>query len=93
MRYTTDVVALREKFRPEIDPSLPTSAAHLRLISRDGREWEQTISAATGTPGNPMSDDDLREKFLDLTTEHLGAMADQLFDRALSVGSLVDPAS
>lgn len=66
-----DVVALRAKVHPEVDVELPTSAAHVRVASTDGRMWEEHVTAATGTPGNPMSDADLVDKFLDLVDGRL----------------------
>ena len=52
--------------RAETYPTLPTSSARVQLRATDGRVAEEFVEAATGTPRNPMSDDDLLEKFLDL---------------------------
>ncbi|HZT08232.1 MAG TPA: MmgE/PrpD family protein [Chloroflexota bacterium] len=61
-----DVVALRERVHADVDSRLPTSAAFVQLVARDGRTWDARVDAATGTPENPMSDQDLEEKFVDL---------------------------
>jgi 2-methylcitrate dehydratase PrpD len=87
--YRPELVAMRQKFRAEIDPSLPTSAAKVRLTARDGRQWEETVSAATGTPGNPMTEADLQEKFLDLVADILpGDRGQQLFAAAIGATNL-----
>ncbi|MEA2638685.1 MAG: hypothetical protein QOF51_79, partial [Chloroflexota bacterium] len=61
-----DVVALRNTVHAEVDSSLPTSAAKLRVVAKDGRSWEHEVRHASGTPENPLTDNDLVEKFLDL---------------------------
>jgi len=66
-----DVVALRQKVRAEIDAALPTSAARVRLVVADGRSWEESVDAASGTPENPMTDQELMEKTLDLVDGRL----------------------
>ncbi|MSQ23506.1 MAG: MmgE/PrpD family protein [Chloroflexi bacterium] len=84
-----DVVALRSLVQAEIDPNLPTSAARVTLTARSGQSWTEIVTAATGTPGNPMADSAVREKFLDLAEERLGRLtADQVADEALSTARL-----
>jgi 2-methylcitrate dehydratase PrpD len=81
-----DVVALRNRVQAATDQTLPISAAHVRLASHDGHSWEETVEAATGTPGNPMSDEDVVEKYLDLVGDRLDAeQARQIADRALAI--------
>jgi 2-methylcitrate dehydratase PrpD len=83
-----EVVTLRRRFHPEVDSSLPISAARVQLRARDGREWEESVDAATGTPENPMTDDELIEKFLDLTSTRLPQ------ERALAIAqAILDDAS
>lgn len=68
-----DVTSLQRRVQVEVDESLPTSAARVQLQGKDGRRWQQDVSAATGTPHNPLSDEDLLEKFLDLAVDRLGS--------------------
>jgi 2-methylcitrate dehydratase PrpD len=84
-----DVVALRQKVHAEVDPALPISAARVHLVAKDGRAWDQSVDAATGTPENPMSDDEVVEKFLDLTSERLPQdRARDLAQKILTGGSV-----
>ncbi len=86
-----DVVALRSRVRAETDAALPTSAARVHLTARDGRVWEEFVGAATGTPGNPMSDADLIDKFLDLVADRFGPIrAKQIANQALAAADLTD---
>jgi 2-methylcitrate dehydratase PrpD len=87
----SDVVELRSRVRADTDAALPTSSARVQLTARDGRVWEEFVEAATGTPGNPMSDADLVDKFLDLVTDRLGPIrAKELANRALGAEDLGD---
>ncbi len=83
-----DVVSLRGRVRTEVDPALPTSAAEVTLTAGDGRTWTERVEAATGTPGNPMSDEALREKFQDLVGGQLGPSAERLAEAALAASRL-----
>jgi 2-methylcitrate dehydratase PrpD len=68
-----DVVAVRERVRFEFDEGLPKNAASVTLRLRDGRVVTHTTAANKGTSANPMSDDELSAKFLDLASGVLGA--------------------
>jgi len=84
-----DVVALRGRVRAEVDEHLATSACRATLTARDGRSWTEHVSAATGTPGNPMSDQDLIDKFRDLAASRFSTEAlDELVSKALGAAHL-----
>ena len=86
-----EVVALRSRVRAETDPSLPTSSARVQVTARDGRAAEEFVEAATGTPGNPMSDADLVDKFMDLVAERFTPIrARQIASQALAAADLED---
>src|SRR5205823_9198546 len=86
-----EVVALRSKVEAQTDDTLPTSAARVQITGRDGGQWEEFVEAATGTPGNPMSDADLVEKFLDLVADRFTAIqAKRIADQALAADELAD---
>ena len=68
-----DVVALRKKVVATTTDALPISAARVQLVAKDGRTWEEVVDAATGTPGNPMSDDEVSDKFFDLVADRMSA--------------------
>lgn len=97
-----DVIALRDRVRPQADPALKHTEAVAVATLRDGKAIEVHITAATGTPENPISDDELREKFRDLVEPALGAEAtgrlvaivdrlEDLEDIGLLVGATVRP--
>jgi 2-methylcitrate dehydratase PrpD len=67
-----EVVAMRDRVRFEFDDSLPKDAASVTIRTRDGRVVSHTTDHNKGTPGNPLSDDELSAKFVDLAAPALG---------------------
>lgn len=64
----------------DLDERFPTArAARLRIHTRDGRELVELRDTRKGDPDDPLSDDELRAKFLDLT----GALFDAQRGEAL----------
>lgn len=61
-----DVVALRDRVRAVVTPGVKESQAVVIVRTTDGRELTERVEAASGTPENPLSDDDLVGKFMDL---------------------------
>jgi 2-methylcitrate dehydratase PrpD len=68
-----DVVALRDRIEPRADESVTHSQAAATARLRDGREVTIDVRAASGTPENPLSADELEGKFRDLVEPVLGA--------------------
>lgn len=60
------VIALRDKVEAIPDRSLRRDQAHVLVRLRDGRAYEKKIEHAIGTLANPLSDQDLRDKFTGL---------------------------
>lgn len=86
-----DVVALRDKVRAVAEPRLRKNQAIVTVRTVDGRELVERVEAATGTPGNPMSDDELVGKFLDLALRILPRdKAEQLVDQVWRLERLED---
>jgi len=57
----------------------------------DGRELRQWVEAAQGTPGNPVPDDELRDKFMELAQSTIPRdRAERLVEATLHLESLVD---
>jgi 2-methylcitrate dehydratase PrpD len=77
------VEALRNRIDFSEDPSLPRRAVAVTLELNDGTTYTEKISHATGTPGNPMSDAMVQEKFNSLATAALGADKAAKAQRAL----------
>jgi 2-methylcitrate dehydratase PrpD len=81
-----DIVALRQRVTAKTDEKIPISAARVQLVAKNGTTWDETIAAATGTPGNPMSDEEVVDKYLDLVGERLDpARARAVADRTLAI--------
>jgi 2-methylcitrate dehydratase PrpD len=58
-----DLVALAGRIRPVADPTLGIPEARMRVRLRDGRVLDEVVRAARGTPGHPVSRQDVEEKF------------------------------
>jgi len=67
------VAALRDRIDFSEDPALSRRAATMALELTDGTVYTEKIEHPTGTPGNPMSDAMVQEKFTALSTAVLGA--------------------
>ncbi len=61
-----DVVALMEKVHSLVDVGLREEQAVVTIRTTDGRELVEQVEAAAGTPGNPLSEEELVGKFMDL---------------------------
>jgi 2-methylcitrate dehydratase PrpD len=77
------VEALRNRIDFSEDSSLSRRAAAVTLQLNDGTIYTETIQHPTGTPGNPMSDAMVQEKFNGLATAALGAEKAEAARRAL----------
>jgi len=64
--------SLRNRIDFDEDPSLPRRAVRVTLELNDGRTYSQGVDHPTGTPGNPMSDAMVQQKFHGLATAALG---------------------
>jgi 2-methylcitrate dehydratase PrpD len=91
-----DVVAMRDCVHFQYDDALPKDAAYVTITLADGRQLEHATSHNKGTPGNPMSDDELSAKFVDLASVVIGedrarSLLDELwrFEAHDDIGGLV----
>jgi 2-methylcitrate dehydratase PrpD len=57
------LVGLASRIRPLADPALGIPEARMRVRLRDGRVLDEVVRAARGTPGHPVSRQDVEEKF------------------------------
>ncbi|MBM2811990.1 MAG: 2-methylcitrate dehydratase PrpD [Chloroflexi bacterium] len=86
-----EVVALRRLVRIETDAGLPTSSAAVELVAADGRCWHEYVAAASGTPGNPLTDEQVLAKYIDLVEDVLPrASARRLAELALGIEEVSD---
>jgi 2-methylcitrate dehydratase PrpD len=76
------VAAMRERVEFDYDESLPKDAAAVTIRLRDGRVLTHETPHNRGTPANPMSDDELSAKFVELASIQFGAArSGELLDR------------
>jgi len=78
------IIALRDIIDVSEDLSLPRRAAALTMTLKDGTEYSVTTEHALGTPGNPLSDEQLGEKFRVLAgavlpEDKVGTLAERLW--------------
>jgi 2-methylcitrate dehydratase PrpD len=60
---------------------------------RDGREFTEEVLYPKGNPGNPLSEDEFKGKFMDMVARVLGEpQADELYRRARELTSIADVA-
>lgn len=72
-KFTDPVVLdLIEKITVEADPDLPEFGTHgiSEIITRDGRRFEKRVDAPHGTGDDPMSDQELEEKFSRMAADY-----------------------
>lgn len=76
-----DVAAVRERVTIVPDPGMAKDASCVVITLADGRGLTHTVDHNKGTPDNPLTDDEIGEKFLDLATPVLGgATANRVLD-------------
>ncbi len=75
-----DLQALAARTTPVACEDLAPSAARMQVQLRDGRTLTAHTEVSLGNPENPMSWDDMREKFLPLVQPALGKESSELFD-------------
>jgi 2-methylcitrate dehydratase PrpD len=85
-------VALRRKVTLIPDESIRRDECRVAVMVKDGPDREKHIPRASGTAGNPMSDEALAEKFLDLATPLIGPRSRQVLDLVWSLDRLADAA-
>lgn len=65
------VVSLRRKIKADVDAGLAADQARLVVRTTDGSVYEEFVEHAVGSKERPMTDEELREKFRDVTQEVL----------------------
>jgi 2-methylcitrate dehydratase PrpD len=65
-------VAARGLVEIVVDDSVGKQGARVVIALKDGREFEATVKYNRGTPGNPLSDDDLAAKFRAVAQPRIG---------------------
>ncbi len=91
-----DVRAIMARIEVVPDPDVPHTKAGATATTDDGDTVRTWVDAARGTPGNRLSDDELREKFHSLADPVLGRdraerLADEVFALAADGQRDLDP--
>jgi 2-methylcitrate dehydratase PrpD len=85
------VVALRRLVTLVADRDTPKRGCHVRIELADGTVLEHEVEQNRGTPGDPLSDDELEAKLRTAAEPHLSAEAVQtLVERCWTVDRLTD---
>jgi 2-methylcitrate dehydratase PrpD len=82
-RVARDLIARTElQAVEEFDEVFPTQrAARVVITLKDGQRLAREAWTRRGDPDDPLSDDEISEKFVELATPSLGASAAQVLDR------------
>ena len=83
------IVDVRSKVSATSDASLGEDETYLTITLTDGRTLEQHVAHATGSPGNPMSDEALEGKFRTLAA---AVLSDDQAERLLQAAGDMDKA-
>lgn len=85
------LLGLAGRIRPVADPALGIAEARMRVRLRDGRVLDEVVRAARGTPGHPVSRQEVEEKFRRLAGVVLAAgQVGRLFETLEHVAALPD---
>jgi 2-methylcitrate dehydratase PrpD len=83
-----EVRALMARIEVVADLDVPHTQAGATAVTDDGGTVETWVDDARGTPGNRLSDDELRDKFFGLTDEVIGHdAAERMADAAFALPS------
>ncbi len=89
-----DLQALCSRVTLEVKPGMGDVETHATIVTVDGRRLTHYVPVARGNPGNPLSDDEIQAKFLDLAEPVLGARrARRLMRAVLSLEAAEDAAA
>jgi len=67
-----DIKELRNIIEAEVGSEFKENAASVEIIFNDGTTQSITVNSATGSPDNPVTDDQLNDKFMLLVKDILG---------------------
>jgi 2-methylcitrate dehydratase PrpD len=84
-----NVTAVRDLVVVNVDPNMPHMTARASVQLASGSREEFSVDAARGSNGRPMLPDEVRAKFIDVTSGRLSEpAADRWFDRLLNVAEV-----
>jgi 2-methylcitrate dehydratase PrpD len=81
------VIALRDKVQAVVDDSIDEAAADITVFTKDGKQHHVFVEHAIGSLERPMSNEQLKAKFMDQASEVIGeAAAEQAWQKAMNFG-------
>ncbi|MFX0195145.1 MAG: MmgE/PrpD family protein [Candidatus Hodarchaeota archaeon] len=85
-----DIKKIMDKIRIEVDPELPRGVSCLMTVeTRKGETYETQVDYAKGSKRNPITDEELIEKFKELSTSLIGtALMNRVIDTVLSLDGI-----
>ncbi len=85
------VVALSDKVKATVDPSMPAEAMRMTVKLNDGRKLVKHVEHALGSLKRPLTDAELDEKFRRLCAPHMGQnQIENLINACRSLPQLAD---
>jgi 2-methylcitrate dehydratase PrpD len=78
-----DVLALTKKMDHSLDPSLGIRAGVIEVVTTSGARIARRQEAPLGQPDNPLSDDQLVQKFRDCAQHSARPIAEEALDRVI----------
>lgn len=79
------VIALRDKVEAVIDDSIDEAAADITVLTKDGKRHHLLIEHAIGSLERPMSNEQLKAKFIDQAAAVIGqSAAEQAWQKAMN---------
>ena len=85
------VAAIKARVSLQPDPALPRRKPAIEIRTHDGRSLEHRTRAVRGTPDNPMDQQEVADKAMDLLAPPLGeAKAQALIDRVWRIEEVAD---
>jgi 2-methylcitrate dehydratase PrpD len=85
------VTAFRSKIKPRVDETVKEEEVIAYAYLKNGEKLEHIVKEATGSVGNPMTDEDLARKFKNLTTSIIGEeQTAQLIDQMYKIDKFAD---
>jgi 2-methylcitrate dehydratase PrpD len=87
------LVGFRNVLKLVGEADLPKDASRIRAVLKDGSVLEHTVEHATGSKDRPMSDDDIRNKFMAASEDLLSPDAqNRLVDMTMNLDAVKDVA-
>ena len=86
-RMEGSIADIAARITPSLDATLTVAAARVEIDTTDGRTLKADIPAGKGHPGNPMTWDDMHQKFDGLVEPRFGNRTPELFELTREMGS------